>query len=110
MGQSSSGANLTVVEGRANRGSGSESLRALEAESRFPRGDTWDTEDEYYENNPPIVYFIKGSDGDFHARSVNESTYENLEKFPKQIRTEWVDAAKRNNFGIIDFDAELTSN
>lgn len=76
----------------------------------FPRGDTWDTEDEYYENNPPIVYFIKGSDGDFHARSVNESTYENLEKFPKQIRTEWVDAAKRNNFGIIDFDAELTSN
>lgn len=74
----------------------------------FPRGDKWDTEDEYYDDNPPIIYFIKDADGDFHARAVNKSTSENLDKFPEQIRTEWVSAAKRNNFGIIDFDTKRT--
>lgn len=76
------------------------------AKHGFPRGDKWDTEDEYYDDNPPIIYFIKDTDGDFHARAVNESTRENLDKFPEQIRTEWVSAAKRTNFGIIDFETE----
>lgn len=74
----------------------------------FPRADKWDTEEEYYDDNPPIIYFIKDTDGDFHARAVNESPHENLDKFPEQIRTEWMSAAKRNNFGIIDFNTEQT--
>lgn len=75
----------------------------------FPQEDKWDTEEEYYDGNPPIIYFIKDVDSDFHARAVNESTPENLENFPEQLQTKWVSAAKRNNFGIIDFTSDQTS-
>jgi hypothetical protein len=70
----------------------------------FPHIDEFEDSDDYYNSNPPIVYFVKDTDGDYHARAVYESTMDNLEKFPDQIRREWSQASKYNNFGIIDFD------
>ncbi|NEU56547.1 hypothetical protein [Halorussus sp. MSC15.2] len=60
-------------------------------------------EDDYYDSNPPIIYFVKDEQGNFHARSVNDSSYESLEEYPAELVQYWENAGKSNSFGIIDF-------
>ena len=69
----------------------------------FPELDDFEGKDEYKNSNPPIVYFIRDTDGRFHARAVYRSTVENLANFPDQIRSEWRQASTYKNIGIIDF-------
>lgn len=70
----------------------------------FPSPDTvpWE-DDDYYDINPPIIYFVKDSDGNFHARAANDTSSETLSRFPSELSHRWESAGKRNNFGIVRF-------
>lgn len=73
----------------------------------FPGTGEWDDKEEYRaDGTTPLIYFIKDTDAEFHARALSRSTEENLQKFPAVIRNEWHDAIEsyyqRDNCAIIN--------
>lgn len=70
----------------------------------FPSPDEipWDNED-YYDIHPPVIYFVKDTHGNFHARAANDTSPETLRRFPPELAQHWESAGKRNNFGIVRF-------
>lgn len=70
----------------------------------FPEFSDFDSNEDYKNSHPPIIYFIKDTDSRFHGRAVYKSNSDNLSEFPDKIRTEWSQASTHNNTGIIDFN------
>lgn len=71
---------------------------------------TW-RDDAYYEDYPPVIYFVKDTEGRFHARAAYDTSPETLEKFPSRLRDRWAqsrDNENRDNFGVEEFDGELS--
>lgn len=75
----------------------------------FPSPDELPHEDgeDYYDSNPPIIYFVKDEQGNFHARAVNDTSVETLREFPPELARHWESAGKYSNFGIVNF-ADVT--
>ena len=76
----------------------------------FPDTDeiSWREEEDYYDEAPPIVYFIRDTSGRFHARAVPDTTRETLNDYPDVLAAAWEESRQRRNrgnFGIIDLDA-----
>lgn len=74
----------------------------------FPDTDeiSWREEEDYYDEAPPIVYFVRDKDGRFHARAVPDTTRETLKDYPDKLAAAWADSRKkrnRGNFGIVEF-------
>lgn len=69
---------------------------------------SWRNEEDYYDEAPPIVYFIRDTDEEFHARAVPTTAQEMLQNYPRQLASAWEksrESRNRGNFGIVDFDA-----
>ncbi|WP_380680640.1 hypothetical protein [Salinigranum sp. GCM10025319] len=74
---------------------------------------SWRDDDDYYDEAPPIIYFIRDTDGRFHARAVPDTTQGTLNDYPSQLASAWKKSREqrnRGNFGIVDFstDAQIS--
>ena len=74
---------------------------------------SWREQEDYYDEAPPIIYFIRDREGRYHARAVPDTTDDTLQNYPATLAHPWQDSREkrnRGNFGIETFaaDAEMS--
>lgn len=73
----------------------------------FPGPDdiTWERKTAYYDEAPPLIYFVRDVEGRFYTRALPDTRTATLENYPEQLASPWAqsrEARRHSNFGVVD--------